>query len=249
MQGGASKNIIRKAAKAGSWYESNAAKLQQELQSYLDKAERTIDLSNGGALKAIIGPHAGFAYSGPTAGWAYKNIDPTNYDRVVLLGPSHQLPFSQIGLTQCTEWATPFGNIPVEAQPSAELAVDTNNFTYLQKRHEENEHSLEMHLPFIKKVFDDANQPFTLVPMMVGQIKGNQLPGYGQALQKLFLDPRTLFVISSDFCHWGEHFDYQPVLQEYQGTNKIYQSIEALDKMGMDLIEKHDLSGFQKYLD
>ena len=44
-------------------------------------------------LKAIIGPHAGFTYSGPNAAWAYKNINPKDYERVVLLGPSHSLPF------------------------------------------------------------------------------------------------------------------------------------------------------------
>ena len=58
------------------------------MQAYLDKAEKTID-EKGGLLKAIIGPHAGFTYSGPTAAWAYKNIDPLHFDRVVLLGPSH----------------------------------------------------------------------------------------------------------------------------------------------------------------
>ena len=53
-------------------------------------------------LKAVIGPHAGFDYSGATAAWAYKNIDATKYNRVVLLGPSHSLGFQQIGLTACT---------------------------------------------------------------------------------------------------------------------------------------------------
>ena len=84
---------IRRAAKAGTWYESNPAKLGAELQNYLDQAEKTVEVQNGQSLKAIIGPHAGFTYSGPTAGWAYKNIDPSLYNRVVLLGPSHSLGF------------------------------------------------------------------------------------------------------------------------------------------------------------
>ena len=100
-----------------------------------------------------------------------------------------------------------------------------------------------MHLPYIAKVFGDAGQPIQLLPMMVGQVRGGDLPKYAEMLKELFLDPRTLFVISSDFCHWGEDFDYQPVLQEFekQGATAIHKSITALDKHGMTLIEKHDL--------
>ena len=63
---------IRKAAKAGSWYESDPKKLNDQLTSYLKKAEITVP--RGKKLSAIIGPHAGYEYSGSNAAWAYKNI-------------------------------------------------------------------------------------------------------------------------------------------------------------------------------
>ena len=85
------------------------------------------------------------------------------------------------------------------------------------------------------------------MPLMVGQVKDKDMPIYAQALMPLWMDPKTLFVVSSDFCHWGDHFDYQPVLQGYE-NNPIYQSIEALDKLGMGHIEKQDLNGFRCYL-
>ena len=31
---------------------------------------------------------------------------------------------------------------------------------------------------------------------------------YGQLLAKYADDPRTLFIVSSDFCHWGTRFNY-----------------------------------------
>ena len=31
---------------------------------------------------------------------------------------------------------------------------------------------------------------------------------YGQLLAKYADDPRTLFIVSSDFCHWGTRFHY-----------------------------------------
>lgn len=75
---------------------------------------------------------------------------------------------------------------------------------------------MELHLPYIKKIFGDAGKEFQLLPMMVGQVKNADVPKYASKLKHLFVDPRSLFVISSDFCHWGVHFDYQPVLQKYK---------------------------------
>ena len=40
-------------------------------------------------------------------------------------------------------------------------------------------------------------------------------------------DPSNCFVISSDFCHWGQRFRYTQYDQE---AGEIYQWIEALDK-------------------
>ena len=67
-------------------------------------------------LRSVIGPHAGFRFSGPTAAWAYKNIDQTKYERVFLLGPSHKVFLDFIATTQCKEWETPLGNLPVDTE-------------------------------------------------------------------------------------------------------------------------------------
>lgn len=83
----------------------------------------------------------------------------------------------------------------------------------MNKKAEENEHSLEMHLPYIYKVFSDAgNKDVLLLPMMVGQVKNKDMPKYAEKLKTLFLDPKTLFIISSDFCHWGDNFEYKPIM-------------------------------------
>ena len=103
---------VRRATHAGSWYDSSAKKLDNELTGYLSKAEKTIPEPQ--KLRALIGPHAGLAYSGPTAAWAYKNIDANNYDRVVLLGPSHKVFLDFCGTTACGEWETPLGNVKVD---------------------------------------------------------------------------------------------------------------------------------------
>ena len=82
-----------------------------------------------------------------------------------------------------------------------------------------------MHLPYIRKIFTDAGKDVTLLPMMVGQVPNKMMPSYGEILKDLFLDKRTLVVISSDFCHWGDHFDFKPLLQGFK-ENQIHESIE-----------------------
>mmetsp|Transcript_7456 Transcript_7456/g.12606 ORF Transcript_7456/g.12606 Transcript_7456/m.12606 type:complete len:172 (-) Transcript_7456:500-1015(-) len=165
--------LIRKAAKAGSWYERNPQKLNNELQSYLNNSQLTLKPKAGHKLKAVIGPHAGFAYSGPTAAWAYKNIEPKLYDRVVLLGPSHSLGFDSLAMTECSQWETPFGNIDIDHAALDKIMQNPKSeglFIRLPKKYDENEHSLELHLPFIHKVFLDQKKDFKLIPFMVGQI-------------------------------------------------------------------------------
>jgi AmmeMemoRadiSam system protein B len=86
---------------------------------------------------------------------------------------------------------------------------------------------------------------FTIVPILVGALKPEDEERYGKLLSKYLLDPSNLFVISSDFCHWGKRFRYT-YYDKSQGH--IYQSIEALDRKGMDAVESLNPLGFSKYL-
>jgi len=124
-----------------------------------------------------------------------------------------------------------------------EKLKNDGKFTFTSKDVEEEEHSLEMHLPFIKKAFE--GRKIKLVPIMVGAVDTSLEKYYGQILAKYFDDDNTVFCVSSDFCHWGQRFEFTYFKKE---DGKIYQSIEKLDKEGMGLIEKHDVNGFAKYL-
>ena len=232
---------IRRASHAGTWYESNKSNLNTTLQNYL-AASTKINESNK-ILKGIIGPHAGLEYSGPTAGYAYTNIDPKKYSRVFLLGPSHHMYATSICLPYGEIYETPLGDIEVDQNIISNLKKE-KYFTTLKRNDEEKEHSLEMHLPYIKKIFGD--NPFTLVPLMVGHINFKEQEYYGKMLSEYLKDEKNLFIISSDFCHWGSNFDYQPTEGPISTTSNF---IEKLDKMGIDLITSHDEKGFSEYLD
>lgn len=236
-----SKKKVRKASHANSWYEGNREELTKELQNYLSKAEKKIENK---LIKGIIVPHAGYAFSGQTAAYGYLNINPFNYNRVILLGPCHHMYLNGCGLPSCDEYETPLGNIPIDKE-TVNILAQKVGFTTVEKSDEEEEHSIEMHLPYIKKIFGENE--FKLVPIMVGNLNKKQEKYYGSILSEYLNDIKTLFVISSDFCHWGKNFEYTP---GYQLENsEISYSIEKLDKQGIKLIEEQNADAFSQYLE
>lgn len=97
---------------------------------------------------------------------------------------------------------------------------------------DEDEHSIEMHLPYVAKVME--NHEFTIVPVLVGSLTHERESEYGRVFSKYLADPDNLFVISSDFCHWGSRFHYQYYEKNW---GKIYESIQKLDEIvRLDLI-------------
>ena len=46
---------------------------------------------------------------------------------------------------------------------------------------------------------------FTVIPVLVGSTNIQKEAMYGRIFSKYLMDPENLFVISSDFCHWGEY--------------------------------------------
>lgn len=144
-----SSQSTREASHAGSWYESDGNHLNQQLSTWLSDATTNNRLK----ARAIIAPHAGYSYSGPTAAFAYRHIDPTDIDRVFLLGPSHHYNLNTCALTNHTFYETPLYNIPIDTQTTSEL-YKTGLFSLMNKQQDADEHSLEMHLPYIAKVFE-----------------------------------------------------------------------------------------------
>ncbi|OTF74872.1 MEMO1-like protein, partial [Euroglyphus maynei] len=122
----------------------------------------------------------------------------------------------------------------------------TSYFQSMSLAADEDEHSIEMQLPFIAKVMESKGQNgFKIVPILVGSLSNEKEYLYGQILSKYFLQPGNVFVISSDFCHWGQRFSFQ---YYNKGWGEIYQSIQKLDEMGMNLIESLEPSAFAEYL-
>lgn len=230
---------VRKASHSGSWYTDDAGELNRQLSGWLSDCNRVQQ-----PVRALIAPHAGYFYCGECGAHAYKQMDPARVNRVFVLGPSHHVRLSGCALTGTEKYRTPFYDLIVDKKMNEEL-YGSGPFETMSIQTDEDEHSIEMQLPFIAKAMESKKGNYTVVPVLVGSLTPEKEAVYGQIFAKYLADPQNFFVISSDFCHWGQRFNYTFY---DKSCGDIWKSIESLDRMGMDRIEKLDSKGFNEYL-
>lgn len=203
---------VRPAAVAGAFYPDKPAVLEEDIQRMLNSASRGMMP----APKAIIAPHAGYIYSGPIAASIYAPLQRlrSRIRRVVLLGPTHRVAVNGIAVPTALAFATPFGNIAVDQSAIATIThlpqVVISDAAHAQ------EHSLEVHLPFLARTFED----FSIVPLAVGQASPEAV---AEVIEKLWGGEETLIVVSSDLSH------YLPYDTAWVLDGETAQAIVALD--------------------
>ena len=224
----------RPSALAGSWYPDGRAEL-------VAAAHLLMRVPDGPALPAkpvaLVVPHAGWNYSGLVAGTAFGLLRPGDFERVVVVGPSHSAGFRGYALDDATAYRTPIGDIPLcDGALAALQGTDAKVVAGVGDR----EHSVEIELPFLQA----ALGRFCLVPIVVGDTDEAVERGFAERLAKLE-DGRTLFVFSSDFSHYGPRFDYQPFGAL---SPDVRAKIRAMNDRAAALLEAVDAKGFRAYL-
>jgi AmmeMemoRadiSam system protein B/AmmeMemoRadiSam system protein A len=147
------------------------------------------------APKAVIAPHAGYRYSGQTAGHAYRALASRRgrVTRVVVVGPAHRVRVDGVGLSSARAWATPLGEVEVDAAAARALA-ELPGVTTADDAHAP-EHSIEVHLPFVQEVLG----PVTVVPLVVGRAG---IGDVARVLDAVWGGDETAIVVSSDLSHY-----------------------------------------------
>ncbi len=198
----------RPPAVAGSFYPAFPEELAAEVRSLLADAPA----ATGPIPKAIIAPHAGYVYSGPTAAAIYARLAPARerIRRVVLLGPVHRVAVRGLALPAADRFATPLGHVALDVD--AMNAIVNMPQVCVSAAAHAHEHSLEVHLPFLQTVLVD----FTLVPLAVGDTSAGEV---AEVLERLWGGDETLIVVSSDLSHFLGYADAQSV--DRQTTAKI----------------------------
>ncbi len=205
---------VRNPAVAGLFYPADPRELHAMIADFLAVADTSVSVP-----KAIIAPHAGYVYSGPIAASAYARLKPARgqITRVVLLGPAHRVGFSGLALSSADYFMTPLGRIAVDQEAVKKIS-------HLPKVHvmdaaHAQEHSLEVHLPFLQEVLGE----FSLVPLVVGDAEPGEV---AEVLDLLWGGPETLIVISSDLSHYH---DYKTAQKLDRATSQAIEQLRIED--------------------
>ncbi len=183
---------VRPPAVAGQFYPADSGRLQREIKRYIDEASLPQDL---GTVRAVMAPHAGYVYSGPTAGYAFKALEqlPARDWTVYLLGPAHRVPVDGVALGNYSAFRTPLGDVPIAVDRVADMVARSSIYTRAPDAHA-HEHCLEVEVPFLQIALSD----FQLVPMLFGQVDPQTVA------EDLIdqIDDNDLIVVSTDLSHF-----------------------------------------------
>ena len=214
---------IRPSPIAGRWYPGNSKRLASSVDGYINAAQvPEID----GEVVGIIVPHAGHTYSGPVAGHAFKAVRDVQADLVVVVSPMHQ-PYPQPLLTSGHQaYQTPLGTIPVDqgAVTALSEALERELGYGLTPVRNDQEHALEIELPFLQRVFTSE---FQLLPVMVRDQAPQVVETLGKKLAGVLVGRSALLVASSDLSHFYDQ------LQAEQLDGEMLSRVEEFDPLGV----------------
>jgi len=226
----------RPPAVAGQFYPAQPQALQQKVDQLLAAA---VPKTAAGQLRALIVPHAGYQYSGRTAGKAFALAQlQADFERVVILAPSHHLGMSQVSVGHYDRYSTPLGDMRVDVNACKQLLMTGDLFNTDVNAHAA-EHALEVQVPFVQTILPQAQ----LIPLVCGQLNRGQINAVAEILVQQFWDRRTLWIVSSDFTHYGHAFGYVPF------QTNVRRRLHELDRGAIAYIEQLDSAGFLDYVE
>jgi AmmeMemoRadiSam system protein B len=216
-----SEEFIRPPAVAGTFYPDEPSELREMITDFLDAAG---EVSVPGKLRALVVPHAGYIYSGPTAAFGYKLLAQfaKKVKNIVMLGPSHYAGFSGLVESGMSHWQTPLG--VVKTKSLADLTNEKKLIAISPQAHLP-EHSLEVQVPFLQMTIEEN---FSFYPALTGDLNPREI---GQLLERAD-STNTVFIASSDLSH------YNP-----------YEKAKLIDEKANKYVPALDITNAEKTLD
>ncbi len=195
---------IREPSVAGAFYPSDPDALSDDVRGYLKKAgEKTLE----GDVIALVSPHAGYAYSGQVAAYAYKVVEGMDFDDVIVIAPSHRWPFEGASIYHRGGFRTPLGVVPIDGGMCDEIMALDRRFQFIPEAHL-GEHSLEVQLPFVQI----ALKGYELVPIvLMGGANYEICQSLGKAIAESSKEKSCLIIASSDLTH---SYSYREVVAQ-----------------------------------
>ena len=212
-------DVVKKPAVAGSFYPAGKGELSAMVGEYLGEA-KSYSLPK---VRGLVSPHAGYVYSGPTAAFGFRQLANQSYKTVIVLGPSHYVRFNGFSIPNASWFETPLGRLAIS--PKVLDLVKEKGFVNDARIHEQ-EHSVEVQVPFLQTVLKD----FQLIPIVVGGMNPEEL---ASILEK-YVDDDTLVVASSDLSHY---YTYE------QARQLDSNCVNAIPSFNYSLMQKCEACG------
>ncbi|HEY5500397.1 MAG TPA: AmmeMemoRadiSam system protein B, partial [Candidatus Humimicrobiaceae bacterium] len=211
---------IRDSIVAGSFYPDDPYVLGMQIEDYLNNA-KLLDINN---IKALICPHAGYIYSGQVAAYSFKQIINKRFDSIIIISPSHSESFDFVSVYDGDAYNTPLGRVNIDKKRSSLLVENNPRIRFSDKGHN-NEHSIEVQLPFLQYMFKE----FEFIPVVIGSQSRQNIHAIGKSISEVFKGENIIIIASSDLSH------YHP-----------YNDAIILDKQVENLVGKFDIDNLEE---
>ncbi|HOL49485.1 MAG TPA: AmmeMemoRadiSam system protein B, partial [bacterium] len=178
-------------------------------------------------------PHAGYIYSGKTAGRVYSRIVPP--DTAIIIGPNHHGYGEPYAIDDNDCWETPLGNVEIDDEIRS-LLLGKSRYLQTDSTAHMAEHSIEVQVPFLQFI----NPDIKIVPVVLSSYHDAN-PwyeiGYTIGLVLSEYKKKVLVIASSDFTH------YEPAEDAEKKDTLAIGAILRLDADEfLNIVSKHDIS-------
>ncbi|MCW8797796.1 MAG: AmmeMemoRadiSam system protein B [Prosthecochloris sp.] len=217
---------VRYPAVAESFYPSDRGELDTFLESILSESTATNN-SEKASIRALLVPHAGYAFSGRASAEAYSRLAGNQYRTVFILGNAHAYRFNGIALDTHHIWQSPLGRIPINMDAAEQFRTAAPRLIdYLDIAHH-SDHVLEVQLPFLQKTLKTG---FSILPILFGENAKDISLKTARILSDI-LQPDDLLIASSDLSHYPS-----------------YDDANAIDRKTLDAIVNIDMKGLERHV-
>ena len=218
---------LRKPAVAGQFYPADPSELSRLIDDcYMHPlGPRKKPPARGGSSSyaAVVSPHAGYVYSGPVAAHSYLHVSSlADPELIVVVAPNHYGIGSGVATFESGEWETPLGRMRVDSNAAKSLA-DLAEIVAFDPAAHRLEHSLEVQLPFLQKLYGDT---VPILPVSLNFQDVDTARTVSRALAELLRGKRAVLVASSDLTH------YEPASEARAKDTALIQQVLRMDLEG-----------------
>lgn len=220
---------------AGQFYPGRQGSCVDEIKECLEGGSLSESLPE--TIVAGIVPHAGWTFSGSLAALVFSAIK-QRHEKVhtfVIFGAAHGYFGQSPAVYDKGSWLTPLGEVTIDEE-LAEAVLDSGAAVSDPQAHS-SEHSIEVQVPFIQHLFDDAK----ILPILVPPIE--ESVALGEAVGDIIsADEKKKIVCigSTDLTHYGPRYGFAPM---GTGEEAFHWASEVNDKEFIDFALKLEPEG------